>query len=29
VDALAAAPGRGWTAVDMKSDWKRVFDAAE
>jgi len=23
--ALDAAPGRGWTVVSMKNDWKRVF----
>jgi len=25
VEALAEAPQRGWTVVDMKKDWKRVF----
>lgn len=25
VEALAAAPKRGWTVVDMKKDWKRVL----
>ncbi len=25
VAALAAAPERGWTIVDMKNDWKQVF----
>ncbi len=25
IDALADAPKRGWTIVDMKKDWKRVF----
>lgn len=25
VEALAAAPTRGWTVVDMKKDWKTVF----
>ena len=25
VEALADAPQRGWTVVDMKTDWKRVF----
>jgi phosphoglycolate phosphatase-like HAD superfamily hydrolase len=25
VEALAAAPSRGWTVVDMKKDWKTVF----
>lgn len=25
VEALADAPKRGWTVVDMKKDWKRVF----
>lgn len=25
VEALADAPRRGWTVVDMKRDWKRVF----
>jgi hypothetical protein len=25
VDALKEAPQRGWTVVDMKSDWKTVF----
>jgi phosphoglycolate phosphatase-like HAD superfamily hydrolase len=25
VDALNEAPQRGWTVVDMKNDWKRVF----
>jgi hypothetical protein len=25
VTALAAAPARGWTVVDMTSDWTRVF----
>lgn len=25
VEALAAAPRRGWTVVDMKSDWKQIF----
>jgi hypothetical protein len=25
VTALAAAPSRGWTVVDMKNDWTRVF----
>ena len=30
VEALAEAPRRGWTVVDMKRDWARVFapDAA-
>jgi hypothetical protein len=23
--ALDEAPERGWTVVDMKKDWKRVF----
>jgi hypothetical protein len=23
--ALDAAPAAGWTVVDMKRDWKRVF----
>lgn len=25
VEALKEAPRRGWTVVDMKADWKRVF----
>jgi phosphoglycolate phosphatase-like HAD superfamily hydrolase len=25
VTALAAAPARGWTLIDMKNDWARVF----
>ncbi len=25
VDALKEAPQRGWSVVDMKNDWKRVF----
>lgn len=25
VEALADAPQRGWTVVDMKNDWKQVF----
>jgi len=25
VEALVAAPKRGWTVVDMKQDWKRIF----
>lgn len=25
IEALAAAPKRGWTVVDMKADWKAVF----
>ena len=25
VEALAEAPARGWTVVDMKRDWARVF----
>jgi phosphoserine phosphatase len=25
VEALAAAPKRGWTVVDMKKDWKVIF----
>jgi phosphoglycolate phosphatase-like HAD superfamily hydrolase len=25
VEALKEAPQRGWTVVDMKNDWKRVF----
>jgi hypothetical protein len=25
VEALADAPKRGWTVVDMKKDWNRVF----
>ena len=27
VEALAEAPARGWTVVDMKRDWARVFAA--
>jgi len=27
VDALAEAPVRGWTVVDMRKDWARVFAA--
>ncbi|MFM8414947.1 MAG: HAD family hydrolase [Planctomycetota bacterium] len=27
VAALEEAPRRGWTVVDMKRDWKQVFDA--
>ena len=27
VDALDAAPRRGWIVVDMKSDWKQIFEA--
>jgi hypothetical protein len=23
--ALDEAPARGWTVVDMKNDWKRIF----
>jgi hypothetical protein len=26
VEALAEAPQRGWTVVDMRQDWARVFD---
>jgi phosphoglycolate phosphatase-like HAD superfamily hydrolase len=29
VEALTAAPGRGWIVVDMKRDWKQVFTAAK
>ncbi len=29
VDALADAPARGWTVVDMKNDWKEVWSALE
>jgi hypothetical protein len=29
VEALAAAPRRGWTVVDMKTDWKQIFTSAE
>ncbi len=29
VDALADAPARGWTVVDMKSDWKVVWSSPE
>jgi hypothetical protein len=25
VEALAAAPKRGWVLADMKADWKKVF----
>jgi hypothetical protein len=25
ISALTEAPQRGWTVVDMKDDWKRVF----
>ena len=25
VEALRAAPGRGWIAVDMTQDWNRMF----
>ena len=25
VTALAAAASRGWTVVDMKNDWARIF----
>jgi hypothetical protein len=25
VDALKEAPQRGWSVVDMKNDWERVF----
>jgi hypothetical protein len=25
LDALAEGRSRGWTIVDMKRDWKRVF----
>lgn len=25
VEALAAAPGRGWVLVDMKNDWAKIF----
>ncbi len=25
IEALAAAPKRGWVVVDMKNDWKQVF----
>ena len=25
VEALVAAPKRGWVVVDMKKDWKKVF----
>jgi hypothetical protein len=28
IEALAAAPGRGWIVVDMKNDWKQVFSAS-
>lgn len=27
--ALDAAPGQGWTVVDMKSDWKTIFPSAK
>ncbi|MFG1357543.1 HAD family hydrolase [Xanthobacter pseudotagetidis] len=27
--ALDAAPGQGWTVVDMKSDWKTIFPPAK
>jgi hypothetical protein len=27
IEALAAAPKRGWTVVDMKRDWKTIFTA--
>jgi hypothetical protein len=26
VEALKAAPERGWSVVDMKNDWKRLFE---
>jgi phosphoglycolate phosphatase-like HAD superfamily hydrolase len=29
VEALADAPKRGWTVVDMKADWKQVFPAVK
>ncbi len=29
IEALAAAPRRGWVVVDMKRDWKRVFSFSE
>ena len=29
VEALTAAPQRGWIMVDMKRDWKKVFAAAK
>jgi hypothetical protein len=29
VTALAAAPKRGWTVVDMKADWKTLFAPAK
>jgi hypothetical protein len=25
VEALQEAPQRGWSVVDMKNDWKRIF----
>lgn len=25
VEALKEAPQRGWSVVDMKTDWKRIF----
>ncbi len=28
VEALKDAPQRGWTVVDMKQDWERVFPFA-
>ncbi|VDZ64455.1 Uncharacterised protein [Serratia odorifera] len=28
IDGLRLAPAKGWTIVDMKRDWKTVFDPA-
>jgi hypothetical protein len=25
IDALADAPKRGWTVIDMKQDWREVW----
>lgn len=27
VDALAEAPGRGWSVVSMRDDWMQIFAA--
>jgi hypothetical protein len=29
VDAWKEAPQRGWTVVDMKTDWKQVFASGQ
>jgi hypothetical protein len=29
VEALKEAPQRGWSVVDMKNDWKRIFGSEQ